>query len=205
MQYPEILLPQTHFKCIVSELAEHHICRTSPTKDYINPLTNRIKDEELCERASDFFDYSTNHLGQFELDHNYFGLTGEERKYFRSYWDFINEVKKPKFEQDFVFDNSRGIFFFRIGDIHKSIHFPITNSKQKADKLTAIVKHTPSNSNFWHFSIRWVDKDGAEVSPNESKWKNPIIATIRAKLQEVFIQPTPPSRLIPDTDYTKIE
>jgi hypothetical protein len=203
MQYREILLPQLHFKCVTSDLSEHHLCRTSSTKDFINPITEIIKDEALCEKPNDFFDYSTNHLGQFEIDYNYFTLCGDEKKYFRSYWDFVSEVKQPNFNDDFIYDNSKGVFFFRIGDIHNNIHFPITNSKQKADKVSAIVKHTPSNSNFWHFSIRWIDQNGNEISANESKWKNPIIATIRAKLQEIFVLPTPASRPIDEENYIK--
>ena len=86
MQYPEILLPQQHFKCVTSDLSEHYLCRTSSTKDFINPITEIIKEEALCEKPTDFFDYSTNHLGQFELDFNYFTLCGDEKKYFRTFF-----------------------------------------------------------------------------------------------------------------------
>ncbi len=201
MQYPNILLPQPRFKCIVTDLTEHHICRTTSTKDFINPSTERIKEEALCEKPTEFFDYSTNHLGQFELHFNYFSLCGEERKYFRSYWDFISNVKEPIHEQDFIYDDTKGIFFFCIGDIHEKIRFPISNSKKEKDQLTAIVKHTPSNSNFWHFSICWIDQTGKEINANDAKWKNPIIATIRAKLLEVFILSVPKPKLIAREHY----
>jgi hypothetical protein len=203
MQYPATLLPQTHFKYIDSDLTAHHICRTAPEKDFINPVTEKIKDEALFQKPTDFFDYSTNHLGQFEIEFNYLSIVGEERKYFRTYWDYISAVKEPIHERDFIVDNSKGIFFFKIGDIHNQIQFPISNAKNKPDQLTAIVRHTPSNSNYWHFSIRWVDQNGAEISPNDAKWKNSITATIRARLQEIFIIPTPSPILIPEADYIK--
>jgi hypothetical protein len=201
MQYPEVLLPQQRFKCVTTDLSEHHLCRTSKTKDFINPVTERIKDEALCENPTEFFDYSTNHLGQFEHEHNYISFCGNDKKYFRLYWDFLSEVKQPNFNEDFIFDNSKGIFFLRIGDIHNNIHFPIKNSTQKDDSVTAIVKHTPSNSNFWHFSIRWVDQNGNEINVNDSKWKHPIIATIRASIQEIVILANPESIPISDENY----
>lgn len=204
MQYPATLLPQTRFKRIVCDLSDHHICRASPTRDFINPVTSKLFDEALFEKSMDFFDYSTNHLGQFEVDFNFFSLCGNERKYFRAYWDFESEVKTPLYEQDFIYNNQKGIFYFKIGDIHKKIEFPLeSNAKNKADKLTAIVKHTPSHSNFWHFSIRWIDGEDKEISANDSNWKNRIIATIRAKLQEIFIVTTPFPNPIPIIEYTK--
>ena len=71
------------------------------------------------------------------------------------------------------------------------------------DQISAIVKHTPTNSNFWHFSIIWVLKDGTEINSNSAKWKNIVIATIRAKLQEAFILSTPELKLISEKDYFK--
>lgn len=202
MEYPTKLLPLTLYKQIEADLSNHHICRTTRSRDFLNE-NNLIKDEELCEKPTEFFDYSTNHLGQFRFIDNYLSLTGENKKYFRLYWDFTTPVETPRFKEDFICDESKGCFFFKIGDIHNQIKFPITNSEKKTDQIKAIIKHTPSNSNFWHFSIKWVDQNNNEISSNDSKWKHPIMATIRAKLQEIFITDCPEPIEINKQDYLK--
>lgn len=202
MQYPEVLLPRTHFKRIEVDLSEHHLCRTTPTKEFLN-AAGLIKDEELFRDELDFLDYSTNHLGQFELSHNYLSLCGENKKYFRSYWSFMDNVTSPEYQRDFEVDESKGVFFFKIGEIHRKIQFPLEkNSKGNNDTFTAIVKHTPTNSNFWHFSIAWIDSQGNEISPkNNSTWKRALTASIRAKLLNKFLVKAPAPILIQEQHF----
>lgn len=201
MLYPEVLLPHLGFRIIESNLPNHHICRTTPTKNFRNSV-GLIKDEELFREEKDFFDYSTNHLGQFKLEDNYLSICGENKKYFREYWNIDAEVTVPIIEQDFKIDDTKGIFFFKIDEIHLRLKFPLEkNSKGMPDNFTAVVKHTPTNSNFWHFSIRWIDQNENEVKANKSAWKNALLATIRAKIQNYYIIDEPSPNLIDEALY----
>lgn len=204
MQYPHILLPRTHFKRIEEDLSEHYLCRTTPTRNFLN-AAGLIKDEELFRDELDFLDYSTNHLGQFQIDFNFLSLCGDNKRYFRSYWNFSDSVNCPEYLRDFEVDNSKGVFFFKIGEIHRKIQFPlIKNSKGKNDTFTAIVKHTPTNSNFWHFSIAWIDATGNEVNPKgSSTWKYPLIASIRASLLNKFLTDHPNPTLVEERYFHK--
>ncbi len=154
---------------------------------------------------SEFYDYSTNLLGHFAIEHNYLTPCGEQerKKYFQAYWDFEEAItKRPIFEQDFLFDDRKGIFYLPIQDI-LNIKIPF-NRPPKGDQqtLTAVVDHTPTRSNFWHFSIRW--KIGSNfVSRNESRWKEECTATMRALLNACLEIQSPELVLIQDSDFQK--
>ena len=190
------MLPLSPFNEITVDLADHPIARLTPSKSNTSNA-GIAKDEEICRAENDFFDYSTNHHGNVTSEHQYISLCGDNKAYFRKYWDFKENVQVPIFEQDFVLDNTKGILYLKIGDIHKKLIFPCPNKAGNSENFTAVVKHTPTNSNFWHFSIIWLDAKGQQVSSTNSKWKKPLIATIRAKLLILFLS-TPPTPLVID-------
>ena len=144
----------------------------------------KVRDDALCENDSEFFDYSTNLLGHFQLEHNYISLCGDEKKYFRSCWNFKEKVRIPIHKKDFIIDGTKGYFFLQVGDIHEVIKCPYSKNKKLTGEAIACVVHSPSRSNYWHFSIKWRDKDGLYISQTDSKWKYPLINSTRAALLE---------------------
>ncbi|HYM95463.1 MAG TPA: hypothetical protein VET23_15095 [Chitinophagaceae bacterium] len=190
MTYPAQLLPHLIFKKITADLSGYFICRKVLNKALLQEPLPPILPEELLgiETASDCFDYSINLPGIFELQHNLIEMIGEQKKYFIKYWDEVSEVTVPIYEQDFNINENIGWFFLHIERVN-GITIPF-NRKLDAppnEIATAIVSHTPTNSNFWHFSIRWKDENHALISTTNSKWKNNIIATVRALLSELII------------------
>lgn len=188
MQYPNQLLPQLNFTKITSILNGYFVCRKVPDKKKLEQSIS-IAPEELLgiEVAGDCFDYSTSLTGIFELAHNAIELTGERKKYFRTYWDENSAVDIPEFEKDFILKEETGWFFLQIDRINGiTIPFNRKGTIPENETATAIVVHTPTNSNFWHFSLKWKDDKGF-ISTNDSKWKNNIIATVRALLCELII------------------
>lgn len=199
MEYPTILLPQPSFKRIEAYLEMGWICRT--TTLFPTDLSDLIPEQVFYQKWEELYDYSTNLLGHFELDHNFISLCGEDKKYFQTYWDFAEEVRKPTLENDFVIEQSKQIFFLPIGLIHQKIRIPFKRPpKNNPDELIAIVVHTPTRSNFWHFSIQWVDTQQTIVKPSDSRWKEERIATMRAILTEMITWEAPECAPI-DTSY----
>jgi len=202
--YPQELLPQLIFKQITADLTGYFICRKVRNKSLLNePLPEILPDEVLgIETPSDCFDFSTNLPGVFKLNHNFLEITGDDKKYFRTYWDYQSEVKTPVFEQDFFIDENIGWFFIQIDKIN-GLTIPFNRNAEKAvsETATAIVVHTPTNSNFWHFSVKWKDANGY-ISTGTSKWKNNVIATVRAMLSEL-IRLTYISLEVPEGFYKK--
>ena len=187
MTYPEQLLPQLIFKKISADLSGYFICRKVFDKTILEKELPIVTEGLLgIEKASDCFDYSTNLPGVFAEEDNRIDLTGEKKGYFRSYWDEVSEVETPIFEQDFIINENAGWFFLQIDKINGlTIPFNRKADNHPNEIATAVVLHTPTNSNFWHFSIKWRDEH-TFISPNDSKWKKNIIATVRALLSELI-------------------
>lgn len=154
---------------------------------------------------SEFYDYSTNLPGHFAIEHNHLVLCGERdrKKYFQAYWNFEETIiERPAFEQDFILDQQKGVFYLPIQDILK-IKIPF-NRPPKGGKqtLTAVVEHTPTHSNFWHFSIRW--KIGSDpVNRNDARWKEECTATMRAFLSACLEIRSPEIVPLQDADFQK--
>ena len=188
MNYPEQLLPKLIFKEIKSDLSAYFLCRKVEDKSLLENQSS-IASEELLgiERVNDCFDYSTNLPGIFELQHNEIELFGDKKKLFRSYWDWASEVETPIYKQDFELNIDAGWFFLPIDKI-VSITIPFNKNAQKNDTdiARAVAVHTPTNCNFWHFSIKWKDSAGF-INSNDSAWKRKIIATVRSLFSELIV------------------
>ena len=204
MNYPEQLLPRQNFKQITANLSGYFLCRKVLDKTLIQEPLPAILPEELLGIATpnDCFDYSTNLPGVFELDHNKIEFVGDQKAYFRNYWDWISEVTTPFYRQDFIINENTGWFFLTIDKIN-GLTIPFNRKSQLPlnETATAVVVHTSSNSNFWHFSIKWIDANGY-ISTTNSKWKNHIVATVRALFSELVLLEYP-GQQIPENFYKK--
>lgn len=192
MQYPDRLIPQIYFKQIQEDLSAFFLCRAVNSKNLLEKINGLYRHEVLCENHKEFFDYSTNLLGHFLPEDTNLVLTGDNKKYFYTYWNFIDEVLIPLYQQDFEVDHDRCFFLLPIARIHRKICLPMPSPPKKPDEtLTATVMHTPNHSNFWHFSIRWVDKNGQEDKYKSAEWRNRMASTMRHTLQELINSEAP--------------
>jgi hypothetical protein len=186
MHYPVEVLPQVHFKKINEPLPDYFLCRKVIDRQALLPAP--IIDEALLglEKASDCFDYSTNLPGMFALYHNQLEIVGENKKYFRTYWEEGAQVTKPTHLQDFVVNERIGWFYLPIAKLEGlRIPFNRNNNPPASEIATSVVLHTPTNSNFWHFSIRWKDQTGTYIDANKSAWQKQVIAKVRALFSEI--------------------
>ena len=172
MIYPEQLLPRLSFKEITADLSGYFLCRKVLDKTLLNEPLPPLLSEELLgiETANDCFDYSTNLPGIFEPHYNLIEFIGNHKAYFRRYWDWITETVVPVFEEDFSINENIAWFFLQVDKINGlAIPFNRKADNSPNEVATAVIAHTPTNSNFWHFSIKWRDANGY-ISTTNSKW-----------------------------------
>ena len=205
MIYPYRLIPRPSYKRIeVNGILDNWLCRATSTPQLIPP------DEEgepypeenffIEGKWTDLYDYSTNLLGHYLVEDICIGLCGskEAREYFRNDWNFTDDVEVPVFEDSFEIMEPRGTFFLPISKVHQKLQISTPSPpRPSGDVLTAIVVHTPTNCNFWHFSIRWVDSIGNHVNAKtRSEWKEQCAATMRAFLSYI-LSSSPPVNSLP--------
>ncbi len=174
MNYPDHLLPKLNFKIISSEsdLSNCFLIRNTPTKDICIPETKKI-DENIVKIQSDHLgDFSTNILDVFTEEDIKYQIIGEKKDYFHSLWTVGDKVEMPIHQDDFEADENKGCFYLSIDEIlEQTVNYPEDNPTIEA-KCRVI--HTPTNCNFWHFSIRWFTNKGfdireLEISKNQRK------------------------------------
>lgn len=204
MQYPGRLIPRLCFKHIQTDLSAYFLCRAVSDKALLTPVNGMFSEEMICSVNKELFDYSTNLLGVFLPEDTKIVLIGDDKKLFYSYWDFEEEVTIPVFGKDFEVAENRICFFFPIASLHQKICIPMPSTpNSQGDKLTANVIHTPTRSNYWHFSIRWEDQNGEFKKYTGSAWQKRICATMMASLQEFIVINMPDSTPIPENIYSK--
>ncbi|MCF8244778.1 MAG: hypothetical protein K9J37_09880 [Saprospiraceae bacterium] len=192
MQYPDRLIPRINFKRIETDLSAYVLCRVVNSPRLLEKVNGIYPEETLCENDKDLFDYSTNLLGHFLPEDNQIELIGENKKYFYSYWDFEEEVGLPVYQQDFEIATERSFFTLPIVEIHQKLSVPLLDHpKRYSETITSNVVHTPTRSNFWHFSICWKGADGYEKYKKDSAWQKRIYATMRHYLQDCICTNTP--------------
>lgn len=202
MQYPDRLIPRLRFKRIQTDLSAYFLCRAVSDKALLTPNSGIYSDEMLCSENKELFDYSTNLLGVFLPEDSRIVLIGEDKKQFYSYWDFVEEVNVPVFGKDFEVAENRVCFFLPIASLHQKICLPLPNPpKNQGDTITANVIHTPTRSNYWHFSVCWKDQKGEFEKYKGSTWQKRICSTMKAYLQEHILVKTPIHFPLPESAY----
>jgi hypothetical protein len=207
MKYPEHLLPQISFKRIDwhIDFSHSYLIRHTPSKQIYSEETGKI-DFNLVKIQSDHLgDLSTNMLGVFDPNDNYICIKSENSEYFHDLWTEGTKVKAPNFQEDFNIDSQRGCFFLRIADIVGQI---ANYSNDNSDKITAKCKilHTPTNCNFWHFSIRWFSIpdqiDVRELSISKSQRKK-LLSSAKLLISELAFGEEPAYSAISKKHYIK--
>lgn len=164
--YPQHILPKPHFKLIIDiELIKRGILiHYTDSKDN-RDSDNLLKEQSVARHENHIRDYSNNLLGAFGIEDIYIDVTVSESKdYFIDLWNVGSAVKSPIFKKDFKVNSERGYFFLNISDFHnKEVNFVDLDDPKLSVKATCQVLHTPTNSNFWHFSLRWITKEGLDI------------------------------------------
>lgn len=193
MPYPKRLLPQANFKKIAIQdtLRQQYLIHHTETKDIIDPNTRKLKLELVVRQTDHLRDYSNNLLGVFLIEDIFLAIQKcENKKYLTSEWEIGTDVIPPISPEEFKEEPERGYFFLCIGDCHEVL-VPYQDSPNI--NPICILLHTPTNSNFWHFSLRWFS-NGKEII-NLTKGEQRRILTAaktfiieRAKFKEPFFE-----------------
>lgn len=201
MSYPNRLLPQPNYIKIsnCTELLNCFLIRHTSSKEVIDIVTNKLKQELVVLQTDHLRDYSNNLLGIFELDDIYWSIQANENKErLIASWENGVEVTVPAVPFDFSVDYSRGYFFLEISKCHEKV-VPFEDATSTVVKCILI--HTPINSNFWHFSLRWLC-DGVDSTKLENKTKRRrFLAAARIFIIEKATFEVPPVYILSRANY----
>lgn len=121
----------------------------------LKDANGKLKEKYIVRNTSHLRDYSNNLLGDFNVEHSFIEVNSKSKSgYFIKLWDLKSEVLVPIYKRDYRINSSKGCFYLKIDDF--------MNAKVLYDDqgiVTCKVIHTPTNSNFWHFSLRWYFND----------------------------------------------
>lgn len=181
MNYPQHLLPQSNYRKIEynDELNKCSLVRHTNTQDIFMVGTKDIDADVILFQSDHLRDLSTNLLGIFKIEDVYIEILNKD---FINDWESGQTILVPQFTQDFTINRDRSYFVLNIDDI-----LGLNSSEQLTEKeLTIKILHTPTKSNFWHFSIR-VYKNNTEVSLLEinDKQKSKLWRTIRVLMSDL--------------------
>ncbi len=188
MQYPARILPQPSFRRIndIQQLHNHHLIHFTETKDN-KGADNKIREDLIVRQTDHLRDFSNSLLGTFELEDIYLELTkGEFRNYFNGDWLEGSDLERvPRFNKDFALNTNRGYFFLSISECH---NYEVRYSDGSNVNPICKVLHTPTNSNFWHVSLRWFNNEVDISQLEERQRRRPeikrILTAAKAFIQE---------------------
>lgn len=201
MPYPTHLLPQPEY-CLIEwhdKLRQCYLIRSAPNADVIDPDTAKVRAKYVNDGSREHLkDYSTNLFGVFTIADAAIRVEKTERKnYLTGLWT-PGEVVEPPMETDFSVFPDHGFFFYSIGEI-QDFPQPFTLSNRPNYVSQCYIAHTPTRSNFWHFSIRWkIGEQDIEEALSENERRN-LLGLVRSFLIERAIVN------LPDTPLQSIE
>jgi len=176
MTYPRELLPQNNYQKInfTNDDCEYEkllLCRITEDSDYIqNGLDGKeiINTKYISVETDHLRDFSTNLFGVFNENHfgiEWLKINAKTDGMFEK-WERNNHVVNPIFGKHFDINPKKSAFFLKLIDFH-NMNIPNDQNNQIISKVI----HTPCNSNFWHFSIRWLidDIDSSELSKSKRR------------------------------------
>lgn len=127
--------------------------------------TGEIDVKYIADPKENIIDLSTSLLGIFKTRHFKYKITrvGQSRGFLCD-WDFESFCPSPKYPIDFEIMKGYNCWSLAISEIdNQSLTFTTGAGKTfKEHTVVCKIKHTPTFSNFWHFSVRWF-MDGTDV------------------------------------------
>lgn len=186
--YPDNLMPINGYKKINEESIHNcSLIRRTNIKDCFDPSTEQLKNEVLELEDKRFFDWSCSLYSKFsEVDFKY-QITNQ---YFNNIWDFENTIEKPKHSDDFEISEEYSVYFLNISDV-KGIEIPFEKQEGKNKinyKSKTMVCHVPTNCNYWHFEILWVDDAGNIIKRKSTSWNNALTSTIKSVIRQYCLK-----------------
>ncbi len=186
MPYPSHLLPQPDFVLISwrNELRQYYLMRSVPTLDFMDVETGKVRAKYVNDGSREHLkDYSVNLLGVFTYADAAIGLEQNERKpYLAAPW-IMGSIVEPPMAADFHLSDTPAGFFYAIGTI-QDYPQPFSIAGTPGYLGQCYVCHTPTNANFWHFSMRWkIGQTDVAEALTESQRKN-LLGLVRAFLVE---------------------
>ena len=205
--YPQHLLPKATYSFIQwrKELGEHCLLRATTERDVIDPSTHQVRLRFVLgdgQSRDVLKDYSTNLAGVFTTEDAAIQITKNDRKaYFIGAWTIGESVDIPE-QVDFFQNEPYGYFFYPIDKI-ADFPYPIrVQTKPMFTQARCYVCHTPTRSNFWHFSVRWkVGLDDIEQALTKNERRDRL-EFVRSFLVNNAVSVAPaPNKPIPEAWY----
>lgn len=183
----------------------------------VNPNSGLIKVKNL-HPSDHSLDLSTFLAGYYTEGHIQLELTGDKSTYYGLYCEPDCTPDAPVYEIDFIVNGDRGCWNLKIEDVIGT-EIEILERNRKGDvinswKAICKVEHTPTHSNFWHFSVRWritgfdVDSDKIDLKtgdplPSHSAFKSlkNLTRAHLAKFCNVAFPDGP--KLVPEVEFKK--
>ena len=172
MSYPSKLLPKRFFKFINLDRLAHlnvYLIRHTRDKQIVDPQSQEIKLEYICEPRKNMDDLSLNFYGKFketEAEIEVSHLT----EFYLCQWKIFRSGRKPQ-PSHFRHDASRGWFYVQLSKLH-NILLPNYN-------ISSQISHKPLACNFWHVQLEWKDSNGRIISRQNKEWSRPIQTATR--------------------------
>lgn len=177
MVYPIRLLPKTNYKSITTGLEEKCLIRhfvVNNEQGVVDDL-GLLKDYVIASGGEKQLpDLSTSLFGVFTDNDIAFNIVNTS---LNEYCEPNHNSRTPIFEEDFIIAENRSYWSILLDKID--------NQPVEYDgidfKATCFVKHTPTISNFWHFSIIWF------INSEDKYWDagdNTISNSTRRKLKK---------------------
>lgn len=165
-RYPKELLPTPIHKLIIGDFSSRCIIRYF--EEISNtPILNEAGEIDLKYISSPrehIIDLSTALLGNFKPEHFKYQITKEGAPNFLGDWPGDIGVKIPKFPAEFIILEEYKNWGIEVQDIDgKTMSFTTGVGATLTEHIIeCLVVHTPTLSNYWHFSVRWL-LDGVDV------------------------------------------
>lgn len=205
MIYPTELLPQRHFKIIDfanddCKFEKLVLCRITKDSDFTELDSDDsavIKYDYISIELDHLRDFSTNLLGVFNQNHfkiEWIKPKAKDDKMFEI-WDKKNENICPVFQIHFVIKLKQSAFFLKLSDFQNK---NIPNDQN--DEIISKVIHTPCNSNYWHFSIKWLI-NGIDSSELPKSKRRSVLSIARTQISLLGLKVTPEFNLIESKCY----
>jgi hypothetical protein len=195
MIYPQHLLPQSEYKIIdwSDALRPFYLLRSVPTADFWDQETDSVRVKYVNDNGRDKLkDYSVNLFGVFTKNDVAIVFNNNEQKaYFTDDWTPATQVNAPQ-STDFQVLESFGCFYYLINTI-QDFPQPFKMNGIPGHYAKCYVCHTPTNSNFWHFSVRWkIGSEDINIVLSVSQRKD-LLGLVRGFLVENALKVLPPN------------
>ncbi len=179
MNYPEHILPKVHFKIMHwhDDLLCCALVRKVNVPDFYDYQNNEIKVDHIKLQRDHLRDFSTSLLGIFKEEDFQFEIAKEVKDTYYKLWEEGKKVKRPK-SKDFGIVKPVFYFYLAINGLHGKIVKYIYENKTEFEGK-CIVKHTPTNANYWHFSVRWLNSEGEDLNDEESRHSKQLLSSAK--------------------------